>query len=135
MNFTIKLISYIKAEEMWSYTFLLLHIILMVIPWIWGRKLTQKKLKENFWVLHTIKVSLVKWCNWQTIHIQMTKYQNTLKEKNKSGVVVNFSAFETPILSPENLSDIQTKWKRQQNLYIKCDTECNVLLSFRRRKK
>lgn len=64
----------------------------------------------------------------------MTKYQNTLKEKNKSGVVVNFSEFETLILSPENLSDIQTKWKRQQNLYITCDTKFNVLLNSRKRK-
>jgi len=65
----------------------------------------------------------------------MTKYQNTLKENNKSGVVVNLSAFETPVFSPENLSDIQTKWKRQQNLYIKRDTKFNVLLNSRGKKK
>ena len=67
--------------------------------------------------------------------MQMTKYQNTLKENNKSGVVVNLSAFETPVLSPENLSDIQTKWKRQQNLYIKCDTKFNILLNSRGKEK
>ena len=65
----------------------------------------------------------------------MTKYQNTLKENNKSGVVVNLSAFETPVFSPENLSDFQTKWKRQQNLYIKRDTKFNLLLNSRGKKK
>lgn len=49
-----------------------------------GRKLTQRNSKKTFELHTTIKVSLVKWCNWQTIHTN-DKIPEHSKEKNKSG--------------------------------------------------